>query len=177
MQFRIKLIIISFLTLSACTISEEEQSYIHHIKQLEHSLDSAAKIYFEIDSNKLFKVYKHINSNLARYNDLDTVVNENINAYAANQKSIKNLISEHSIILDEINYSRNQLQTLKKDIRNKRITAEQMENYYLDEKEAVGVLIHKISFNTQNISQQLISFSQLNDSVEMIIKRLEDNKK
>jgi hypothetical protein len=52
------------------------------------------------------------------------------------------------------------------------MTTKQMEQYYHEEKEEVGILIHKISFNTHNITYQLNSFYPLNDSVEMIIKKL-----
>lgn len=177
MKLRFLFIIISFVTLWSCNISEKEPSYIDSINRLEIILDSTANRYLALDTSKIFEAYERINSNLIRYNDLDAVVNDSVKVYAAFQKSFKRFISEHSLIMDEISYSRDQLQSLKDDIRNNKISKEQMENYYNDEKDAVGVLIHKISFNTQNITYQLKSFSQLNDSVEMIIKRLEGDKK
>jgi len=166
--------LIPLLLFLSCTVSVEERSYIDHINRLEKVLDSTSNLYFAIDTIELFAAYDHINDNLSELNKLDPIINDSVRIYAALQKSFKRFISEHSLILDEIEYSGNQLQTLKKDIQKGRVSEEQMKNYFLEEKEAVGILIQKISFNTQNITQQLNSFSQLNDSVEAIIEQLEN---
>ena len=174
---RLLLILIPIILLLSCAISEKERKYIDEISKLEHMLDSSANRYYAIDTTQLFKAYERINNNLSRLNQLDTLVNDSVKTYAAMQKMFKRHIREHALIMDEIGYSKNQLQTLKKDIRNSKIMLEQMENYYHVEEEAVGFLIHKLNFNAQNISYQLASFSELNDSVEMIIKRLESSTK
>jgi hypothetical protein len=173
---RLYFTLIPFVLLS-CTISEKEKMYIDEISKLEYLLDSAADRYFAVDTALLFMAYERINMNLSRYNDMDTVASESVKAYAAWQKTFKRFIKEHSLIIDEISYSKKQLESLKTDIKNNKIGLEQLNNYYNEEKEAVGVLIHKLSFNAQNITYQLASFPQLNDSIEMMIKRIESSKK
>ena len=174
---RLLYILIPIVLLFSCSISEEEQIYIEEISKLEQVLDSAAGHYFAIDTAQLFKAYERINQNLNQYNELDAIVDGNVITYAALQKTFKRFIGEHTLIIDEISYSKNQLHAFKKDIKNNKLSVDQIERYYDEEREAVGVLIHKLSFNAQNINHQLASFSQLNDSVEIIIKRIESSKK
>ena len=174
MRINLFSILIPLIIFSSCTISEKKHAYIDDIDRLEKVLDSTANLYYAIDTSELFSAFNLININLSRLSKIDTVVSDSVKVYAALQKSFKRFISEHSLIMDEISYSKNQFQTLKKDIRKGRITDMQIENYFHEESEAVGILMHKISFNSQSIAYQLRSFSVLNDSIEMIIKRLEN---
>ena len=118
--------------------------------------------------------YNLINRNLSRLSTMDTILGDTVKMYASMQKSFKRFISEHHLILDEIKYSRNQLHTLRKDIRNGKITEMQMEKYFQEEKEAVSILMQKISFNAQNTASQLKSFAQMNDSVGLDSSTIEN---
>ena len=160
--------------ISSCTVSEKERAYIDKIDRLEYAIDSVAQQYYAIDTTELFNTNNLINRNLSRLSHMDTIMGDTVKIYASLQKSFKRFINEHALIPDEIKYSKKQLHTLKKDIRNGKITEMQMENYCQEEIEAVGILMQKISFNSQNIAYQLKSFAQLNDSVEMSISRIEN---
>lgn len=161
--------------MASCSLSEKEQAYIDKIDQLEQSLDTASKQYLAIDTVRLFEAYHLINLNLARLSTIDTLITDSVKMYAFMQKTFKKFIHEHPLIIDELQYSNNQLRTLKKDIRRGRITGDEMEKLYFEEMEMVSALLSKMEYNAQHIEHQLQSFEQLNEKVEMIITRF-DNK-
>jgi hypothetical protein len=161
--------------MASCTVSEKEQAYIDEIDQLEQSLDSASIQYFAIDTVRLFEAYDLINMNLSRLRSTDTLITDSVKMYAFMQKTFKKFIHEHPLIFDELQYSNNQLRTLKKDIRRGRIKEDEIEKYYFEEMEAVGVLISKMQYNAQNMEHQLQSFELLREKVGRTIQNL-DNK-
>lgn len=167
-------IITLLMLLASCTVTEKECAYIDKIDRLEDALDSVAQHYYTIDTTELFNVNNLINRNLSRLSSMDTIMGDTVKIYASLQKSFKRFINEHAPILDEIKYSKNQLHTLEKDIRNGKVTKVQIEKYYQEEIEAVSILMQKISFNSRNITYQLKLFAELNDSVEMDIRRIEN---
>ena len=167
-------IIMLLLLLTSCTVNNKERTYINNIDKLETALDSIAQQYYAIDSTGFFQTYYLINSNLSRLSSIDTTMSDLVNKYAALQKSFKRFIGEHPFILDEIGFSKKQLHTLKKDIKSGKMTEMQMENYYQEEKEAISLLMQKVSFNAQHIAYQLKSFTQLNDSIELHVNTIEN---
>ncbi|MCB2206917.1 MAG: hypothetical protein KQH67_01365 [Bacteroidetes bacterium] len=169
MRLHILSSLILFIFMASCTVSEKEQAYIDKIDQLEQSLDSASKQYFAIDTVRLFEAYDLINMNLSRLSSMDILITDSVKMYAFMQKTFKKFIHEHPLIFDELQYSNNQLRTLKKDIRRGRMTEEEMEKYYFEEMEGVSSLRSKMEYNVQHIEHQLQSFEQLNEKVEMII--------
>jgi hypothetical protein len=162
------------MLVGSCTVTDKELVYLDKIDKLGNALDSVALQYYAIDTNKFFYVNNLINRNLSRLSTKDTILSDTVKIYASIQKSFKRFISEHDLILDEIKYSRNQLHSLRKDIKNGRINEMQMEKYFQEEKEAVSILMQKISFNVQNIAFQLKSFAQMNDSVGFDSSRIEN---
>lgn len=166
--------LVLFILMFSCTVSEKEQAYIDKIDQLEQSLDTVSKQYFAIDTIQLFEAYDLINMNLLRLGSIDTIITDSVKMYACMQKTFKKFIYDHPIIIDELQYSGNQLRTLKKDIRKDKMTEDEMEKYYFEEMEAVGVLISKMKYNAQNMEHQLQSFELLNKKVEMIITRFDN---
>jgi hypothetical protein len=162
------------MLVGSCTVTDKELVYLDKIDKLGNALDSVALQYYAIDTNKFFYVNNLINRNLSRLSTMDTILSDTVKIYASIQKSFKRFISEHDLILDEIKYSRNQLHSLRKDIRNGKINEMQMEKYFQEEKEAVSILMQKISFNVQNIAFQLKSFAQMNDSVGFDSSRIEN---
>ncbi len=162
------------MLVGSCTVTDKELVYLDKIDKLGNALDSVALQYYAIDTNKFFYVNNLINRNLSRLSTKDTILSDTVKIYASIQKSFKRFISEHDLILDEIKYSRNQLHSLRKDIRNGKINEMQMEKYFQEEKEAVSILMQKISFNVQNIAFQLKSFAQMNDSVGFDSSRIEN---
>jgi hypothetical protein len=162
------------MLVGSCTVTDKEHVYLDKIDRLGNALDSVALQYYAIDTNKFFYVNNLINRNLSRLSTMDTILSDTVKIYASIQKSFKRFISEHDLILYEIKYSRNQLHSLRKDIRNGKINEMQMEKYFQEEKEAVSILMQKISFNVQNIAFQLKSFAQMNDSVGFDSSRIEN---
>lgn len=167
-------IIALLMLVGSCTVTDKERAYVNKIDRLGNALDSVALQYYAIDTNKLFYVNNLINRSISRLSSMDTILGDTVKIYASIQKSFKRFISEHDLILDEIKYSRNQLHTLRKDIRNGKITEMQMEKYFQEEQEAVSILMQKISFNVQNTASQLKSFAQMNDSVGLDSSRIEN---
>ncbi len=167
--------VILFLSiLISCSVSEEQQHFIEKIDSLETVFDSISNQYMLLDTVKLFNSYDLINANLLRLSNIDTVLSDTIKIYAFMQKSFKKFVAEHHAISEEIVYSKNQLLTLKNDIINDNMTDESMEMYYLEEKEAIDNLMHKIRFNVQSIEYQLQSFDHLNEKMEKIIDKYEN---
>ena len=166
--------IILFLSiLISCSVSEKQQYFIEKIDSLETVFDSVSNQYILLDTLKLFNSYDLINSNLLHLSNIDTVLSDTVKIYVFMQKSFKRFVAEHHIISEEIAYSKNQLLTLKNDIRNGNTSDENMKKYYFEEKEAIDNLMHKIRFNMQSIEYQLQSFDHLNEKVEKIIYKYE----
>ena len=167
--------VILFLSiLISCSVSEKQQYFIEKIDTLETVFDSVSNQYILIDTVELFNSYDLINANLLRLSNIDTVLSDTIKIYAFIQKSFKRFAAEHHAISEEIDYSKNQLLTLKNDIINDNISDESMEKYYFEEKEAIDNLMHKIRFNVQSIEYQLQSFDHLNEKMEKIIDKYEN---
>jgi len=166
--------IVLLMISASCTVTDKERAYIHKIDRLENALDSVSRHYYAVDTTELFNANNLINKHLSRLSSMDTIMGDTVKIYASMQKTFKRFISDHPLILDEIRYSKKQLQTLKKDIRNGKISEMQMEKYFQEEKEAISVLMQKISFNAQNITYQLKSFAQLHDSIGMHINTIEN---
>ena len=167
--------IILFLSiLISCSVSEKQQHFIDKIDSIETVFDSVSNQYILLDTVKIFNSYDLINTNLLRLSDIDTVLSDTVKIYAFMQKSFKRLISEHRAISEEISFSKNQLLTLKNDLRNDIMTDERIEKYYFEEKEAIDNLMHKIRFNVQSIEYQLQSFDHLNEKMEKMIDKYEN---
>ncbi len=166
--------LILLILLVSCALSENRKAYINKVSQLEQSLDSVSRQYFAIDTIQLFEAYDLINSNLSRFGSIDTVVNDSVKLYAAMQKSFKRVINDHPRIIQEFHFSNKQLKNLKSDIRKGKMTDKEMENYYFEEMEAVGILLSRMQYNAQIIELQLHSFEPLNEYVEMIITRFDN---
>jgi len=166
--------VILFLSiLTSCSVSEKQQYFIEKIDSIETVFDSVSNQYMLLDTVKLFNSYDLINTNLLRLSNIDTVLSDTVKIYAFMQKSFKRFVAEHQTISEEITYSKNQLLSLKNDIRKGNMTDESMEKYYSEEKEAIDNLMHKIRFNVQSIEYQLQSFDHLNEKVEEIIDKYE----
>jgi hypothetical protein len=152
-------------------VNEKEQVYIDKIDQLEKSLNTASKQYFAIDTVRLYKVYDLINMNLSSLTEMDTLFFDSIKNYAFMQKTFKKFFHEHQLIIDEFQYSSNQLQTLKNDIRRGKRTEGEIEKYYFEEVEAVGALIYKMKYNAQNMEHQLQSYEVFKENVGRTIQQ------
>jgi len=167
--------IILFLSiLISCGVSEKQQHFIDKIDSIETVFDSVSNQYILLDTVKLFNSYDLINTNLLRLSNIDTVLSDTAKIYAFMQKSFKKLISEHRAISEEISFSKNQILTLKNDIRNGIMTDKRIEKYYFEEKEAIDNLMHKIKFNVQSIEYQSQSFDHLNEKMEKMIDKYEN---
>lgn len=166
--------VILFLSiLISCSITEKQQHFIEKIDSLETVFDSVSNQYLLLDTVKLFNSYNLINTNLLRLSNIDTILSDTVKIYAFMQKSFKRFVAEHHSISEEIPYSKNQLLTLKNDIRNGNMSDKSMKKYYFEEKEAIDNLMHKIRFNVQSIEYQLQSFDHLNEKVEKMIDKYE----
>lgn len=174
MRLGLSISFILLLIIASCSINEEERAYIHEIDKLEKAFDSVSDQYMAIDTTKLINSYDLINSNLLRLSKLDTILSDSAKIYAFIQKTFKRFIAEHKLILTEISFTKNQLKTLKRDIRGGKIHENDIAKYYQEEYEATSNLMHKMGFNTQSINYQLQSFEQLNEKIELMINRFEN---
>ena len=174
MKFTFVFSMVLLFFISSCSVSEKERAYIDKINRLEQTFDSVSEKYLTIDTAKLNITYEVINRNLSRLSKIDTILNDSVKIYTGLQKSFKRFIREHSLIIKEIDYSKNQLKALKKDIGKGKISDENMEKYYNVELGAVGSLINKMGYNEQIIKYQMQSFDVFNDHIESLIKRFED---
>jgi hypothetical protein len=161
--------------LLACGVNEQQRQYIDKIDSLQTVLDSAENQYLSLDTNKLFQSFDVLNANLARLQTIDTVLSDTVKIYAFMQKTFRRFIEDHREIMVEISYSKDQLATLKKDIRKGRLPEDLMQEYYHTEEEALGMLTHKMWFNSESVAHQLQSFDHLNEHIEGIIHRHEQN--
>jgi len=166
--------LVQLILISSCTITENERVYINKISMLEQALDSVSEQYHTIDTVRLIQAYQSINADLSRLRKIDTILNDSVKIYAGLQKSFKRFIGEHSLIIKEVDYSKNQLQALKSDIGKGKISDEKIEKYYNQEMEAVGSLISKMGYNEKSIKYQLQLFDVLHTHIQLIINRFEN---
>jgi len=167
--------IVILVGLLACGVNEEQRLYLDKIDSLQTVLDSAENQYLSLDTNKLYQSFDVLNTNMARLQTIDTVLSDTVKIYAFMQKTFKRFIEDHREIREEIAYSKDQLATLKKDIRKGRLPEDLMQEYYHTEEVALGRLTHKMWFNSESVAHQLQSFDYLNEHIEGIIHRYEKN--
>ncbi len=122
---------------------------------------------------KIKQAEETIAKQLARFEQLDTLVSDTVKIYAFVEKSLKKFDGEREKINEEIVYTNSQLKALRHDIRKNLLTEEEMKQYYRDEEEAVNNLLDKMWFNKESLAYQLKSFDYLHEKIDRMLGRYE----
>ncbi len=89
------------------------------------------------------------------------------------KKAFGRYVKSYPKIKEQLSYGRNQLQTLKNSIIDKKLTDEEVEKYLNDEKTAVNDLSMKVSRFKPEIENSNIIWDSISDDINAIFQSLD----
>lgn len=172
---------ISFI-LTACTGNHHNDKFAK-IDSLNMVLDETVLIFEEMNIDSISMLFSVFQDNSEKIKEYYTKEDEEgweiICRYTDLKKPFRNVVEYNDNIRKELNYSRQQLDSLKYDLRNNILTEELVIRYLSEEEKAIGTL-HKMISNNLSTSKIIIEdFDSLNTLVEEIIediKKTEDQR-
>ena len=137
-----KYIIIIFvigLGLNACQNANEKQ--IGEIEGLISIIDDTQKTLLSVDTSQVFSAKRQMENDLKDFNSTrDTLTKAEafvMDNYYSSKKRIYRLTSNYAKYMQQINFSRKQLEDLKQDLENGLISKKNFSKYYTTEQMAV----------------------------------------
>lgn len=169
------LLIVS-LGFAACKNNKHVKE-IKAIDSLSTVIDSIALTLSSIDTNKIRITYKTYsdNINLIKNNFKDKKedsVWSVITTYGIIKKPLKSFINDFPVFYSEIEFSRQQLDSLKIDINNGDIKDNKIAEYTKTEAEAVISLKQEVEISVKTTKDRLKLFDSLNPKVNRVIEKL-----
>ena len=165
----------TILILSACTGNHQSEK-LETIDSLNMVMDEAELIFDEINIDSLgmiLSVFKDKSEEIKKYYSKESEEGwKVITRYTDLKKPLRNVVEYYDDIKEELQYSRQQLDSLAYDLKNNVITGELATKYLYEEEKAVGTL-HKIISNNLITSKVIMhDFDSLNTLVEEIIEEI-----
>ena len=167
-------IIGTILILSSCN-GNQHADKLQKIDSLNMVLDKAELIFEEINIDSLrvlFPVFQNNSEEIKKYYTKEDEEGwKVICRYTDMKKPFRNVVEYYDNIRTEINYSRQQLDSLQHDLQNNIITEDLAIKYLSDEEKAVGTLSKMILNDLATSKVIMHDFDSLNTLVEEIIVR------
>jgi len=179
-----KLVIVSLsavvLCLTACQNSNDPAA-VRRVDSMQMQVDSAEMIFLSWNLDSLSKANKAIKgrvtqvSALIEENNLEISTEESIMMadFKAAAKAFKGMNSTVPRILEEIEYTRNQLRVLKDDLNRKALSADKTREYVSAEQMAVDKLGETVSKMQNNFNLSAQRVAALGPDVDSLISRLQ----
>jgi len=163
------------IILTACTGSHDSEE-LQKIDSLSMVLDETELMFAEIEIDSLSKFYSVFQSNSddikTFYNKEDEEEWQTICRYSDLKKPFRNVVEYYDNIITELEYTRQQLDSLKFDLENNLLSEEQQSKYIADEEKAVGYLHQTVYKNLATSKVVMKDFDSLNTLVEKVIVKI-----
>ncbi len=153
---------------------KEKTKRIAEIDSLNTLLDSIKTALDTVNFSDVEKYQSIFSRNLEdykKYNDggKDDKTWPVITQYFSIKKGFKRYIEDYDSFRKELKYSRNQLESLKKDVKRNIISKEDYSKYINTEKQAIGFLHHEVIARTSSLRQSAAIFNKCNSRMLEII--------
>ncbi len=166
------LIIATVLILASCTENQNTDK-IEKVDSLSMVLDETELMFKEINIDslrQLFEIYQYNTDEIKKsYSKEDEEGWKIVCRYNDMKKPFRNLVEYYDNISSELNFSRQQLDSLKQDLQNNLITEERAEEYIIEEEKAIGYLHKMVSNNLISSNVIINDFDSLNTLVEKVV--------
>jgi len=93
------------------------------------------------------------------------------------EKQFKIFIGGYSGYIDELEYSKNQISSLRKDVEESNLNSKQFEEYYTSEKKAIVILFHSVKSDVYKTTKNGEKFNLFEPKVLMLINKYQEKKK
>ncbi len=172
---------LSFAVLFACK-NKNNISKINSIDSLKNVLTSVSNKLAEIDSQKIYQMYKEYQNNSVQikiyFNDKKgNGVWENITQYGVINDPLSQFVDNRGSYLNQIQNSKKQLENLKNDIENNAIAEKQFNIYFKQESDNIKKLDNQVGIAVDQTKSIISLFDTLNPKILVIIENLKKDKK
>lgn len=93
------------------------------------------------------------------------------------EKQFKIFIGNYEGYKDELEYSKNQINTLRKDVEENNLNSKQFDEYYNAENKAIVILFHSVKMDTYKTLRNIEKFTEFESKVLMLIDKYQEKKK
>ena len=159
----------------------ETKEEISSIDSLYRAVLSADSLIRYVDVEKISGYKEEIVTNMGyiQKNFNDSMTNELrilLTDYYAIRKPLRVLLSRTEFYMQELNYSKEQLQNLKHDIEQGTIEKEQFSKHLETENQAISGLVKEIRQYTDVLNTKIEFFIRTNPSILELIRKLKEEK-
>lgn len=169
------LIVTCMIIYSSCSSGKKIKEYVVKIDSLSLAFESKAKVYQSIDTILLLANLREMER---QFDKLDTVAINSLsalNAYSKVRQSYNLFLVENRVVLNEIEFSKKQVQDLKFDIQNNLVSNSEAQKYISQEMTAINDLSQKMGLYHKEIKQQMHNFELNYPIIEHLIDSLAKN--
>jgi hypothetical protein len=176
-HFSFFLIPAAFIALAACT-SPKIKKDLARVDSISVYIDSAEKVLNTVNIDSIrykFKVYKEYAEKITTYYD-NVKTDESwpyICLYRNCKKSFEFMVNGYPNYIAEIDSSRQQLESLRHDIRNELLEQEAINQYCMLEMQNAKTLIGEITFRVGNAINEEANFDTVHPKIVKFIHRAE----
>ncbi len=126
-----------------------------------------------IDTNLVKNNYKIVLTTINKLDGLELkTTNVLLDNYGTLKKGFKEFIKTNPYTLDELKFCNQQLEDLKLDIKNRKLSQEEFDLYLKHESNAAQALRVKMSYYQSRLQSQNDKFYKLNPKVNSLIDSL-----
>jgi hypothetical protein len=169
---RLSAILLISVFLSSCNTARVKER-IAGVDSISYYLNKTAEVFLAIDTLAVKEKYKSVMSNIHKLNELELHTTNNlINDYGILKKGFKEFITTNPYTIDELRFCNKQLEDLKTDIRNHKLSEEEFKLFLKHEANAAQSLRVKMSYYQSRLQSQIIKFNKLNPKVISLIDSL-----
>jgi len=160
------------LSLSSCQ-TKADRMKVERVDSISHRMEATAEVYLQIDTLKVDSIYKTLLSNYDKLNNLDNLTNQQILLeYGTLKKGLKEFIQRRPYTMQELEFCRKQLKSLRQDAGRGLLTDEDFEVYLKHEANASQNMRVQMSYYQTRIQDQVDKFDRLNPQIENLIDSL-----
>ena len=172
------LILMGVLFMISCSNNQYRLSYLSRIDSLRMSLEAGASSYEQIDTPAIEEQFNTMNKNLELIKaDSNIARNKSVTIYNHVRKAYKTFLREKGSVSKELNYTRSQLDNLKKDVEKRRLDEEELSAFFEQEKKAVTAIKEAMDYYQKRMTAQMHIFDELNPIVEQLTDSLKTSHK
>ena len=139
--------ILAIALLDSCTGAFDKE--IGEVESLNKIVLEAEKSVLSLDTGEIFAVKRQLALDIKAMESItDTLSREEIFAmtgYMEGKKRLYNFVNNYNNYLEEIEFAKNQLDNLKTDLENSKITKQEFTEYYVLEQSEVMKLTTKVN--------------------------------
>jgi hypothetical protein len=179
-KYFIFLLILPFVFNSCKTKSHPKKvAQVDSIYAITDSIEKKLSTIDTLNIKKVFKEYKENIGLIGRYFDdkKDDSTWSTMTTYGAINNPLKRFVMDYPGLYDELSFSRGQLDSLKTDIENDKVSVEKMPVYIQTEADAVNTLKIQVDSYVNDAKANLKLFDSLNPIMKGVIEKLKKEKK